>query len=129
MSKAGDFVWYESRIRMRHYGKVVGWATTVWQGPAPYTMWTAGEQPIGGVMELPEEAVKAGAPPHWLAYVQTDDLPGTCERIRELGGSILKEPEDIPETGSFAIASDPQGAVFALYTPTEEQAQQDVTIS
>ena len=132
MSKAGDFVWYDLMTTdpgaaQEFYGKVVGWGTTEWQGPAPYTMWCAGEEPIGGVMELPEQAKQMGAPPHWLAYVQTNDLPGTCARIKELGGNVLKDPEDIPDTGSFAIVADPQGAVFALYTPTDEQAQQDVT--
>ena len=37
-----------------------------------------GETPVGGVMQLPDEAKQQGAPPHWLAYVavpSVDELP------------------------------------------------------
>ncbi len=132
MSQAGDFVWYDLMTTdpdgaQDFYGKVVGWGTTEWDGAAPYTLWTSGEQPIGGVMELPDEAKSAGAPPHWLAYIQTPDVSGACERILSLGGQVLKEPQEIPNTGSFAVVADPQGAVFAIFTPADAQSQQDVT--
>ena len=65
----GKFVWYDLMTTdpgkaAEFYTKVARWGTTVWPGPQPYTMWTAGETPIGGVMQLPPGA---GAPPHWLA--------------------------------------------------------------
>jgi hypothetical protein len=34
-----------------------------------------------------------------------------------LGGRPMVGPQDIPGTGRFAILSDPQGAMFAIYTP------------
>ena len=63
-------------------------------------------------MPLPPDA---GAPPHWLAYFTTADLdarrrPDTG--ARRLGSS--SRPRPIP-AGRFLVASDPQGAVFALF--------------
>ena len=34
-----------------------------------YTMFMAGERPVAGLMELPEQARKMGAPPSWMGYV------------------------------------------------------------
>jgi predicted enzyme related to lactoylglutathione lyase len=47
------------------YQKVAGWGTQVWNGQQPYTTWTAGGKPIGGVMDMP-------APSTWLQYVLVD---------------------------------------------------------
>ena len=67
-------------------------------------------------MELPEEVREAGAPPHWMAYVEVEDVRATATKVKEAGGSVLHEPTDIPGAGSFAVLSDPQGALFALHS-------------
>jgi hypothetical protein len=47
------------------YGAIAGWGTAPFDGgDKPYTMWTNGDTPIGGVMELPDQAKAAGAPSH-----------------------------------------------------------------
>lgn len=131
MSKTGNFVWYDLMTpdpgaAVDFYGKVVGWGTTQWEGDTPYTMWTAGDQPVGGVMQLPEDAQEAGAPPHWIAYVETSDVNQACQRIESLGGSVIHPPQDIPDTGAFAVVSDPQGAVFAVYSAAPGRENPDV---
>jgi len=101
------------------YTKVIGWGTEAWEGgPTPYQMWTTGHGPIGGLMELPEEARAAGAPSHWLAYIATEDVDATVAKAQELGGSVLMAPMDIPEVGRFAVLSDPHGAAFAAFRPS-----------
>jgi predicted enzyme related to lactoylglutathione lyase len=102
------------------YSKVAGWGTMPWNGPMPYTMWTVGEAPIGGVNDLPPDAKAAGAPPHWLAYVAVPDINATVKRVGELGGKVKVPPTEIPEIGRFAVIADPQGAVIALYTSATE---------
>lgn len=121
-SRIGQFVWYdlmtsEPEAAQRFYTAVVGWGTRIWEGPKPYTMWVNGESPVGGVMDLPEQAREMGAPPHWLAYVHTSDVGATLKRAQGLGGRVLVEPQEIPSIGSFAIMADPQGAVIALFAP------------
>jgi predicted enzyme related to lactoylglutathione lyase len=68
-------------------------------------------------MILPDEAVKMGAPPHWLGHVSVADADASAARAQELGGKLLVPVQHIPEVGRFAILSDPQGAVFSAYTP------------
>ncbi len=69
-SSLGRFVWYDLNTTdvaaaKDFYTKVVGWTLTEFEGsPEPYTMWTNGENTIGGVAILPEQAKQMGAPPH-----------------------------------------------------------------
>jgi predicted enzyme related to lactoylglutathione lyase len=117
----GRFVWYDLMTTdlgaaQAFYTKVIGWGTMPWDGPMPYTMWThAPEAALGGLMALPDDAKAAGAPPHWLGYVSTPDCAATAKKATELGGRVMVEPADIPGTGIFAVLTDPQGAVFAIF--------------
>jgi predicted enzyme related to lactoylglutathione lyase len=67
----GRFVWYElmttdTQAAKDFYGKVVGWgAQDVSKPGMAYTLFTAGT-PVAGLMDLPENAKKIGAPPSWL---------------------------------------------------------------
>ena len=62
----GNFVWYELMTSdvngaIKFYKDVIGWGTQAFEGgEMPYTMWTVGETPLGGVMTLPDEAKKMG---------------------------------------------------------------------
>src|SRR5512141_2021477 len=116
----GLFVWYEHlskdvQAAIAFYSEVVGWKTQPFSGD--YTMWVGSEGPLGGVMKLPEEAAKQGAPPHWIGYVQVDDVDATAALARKLGGKIYKEPTDIPTVGRFSVLADPQGAAIAVFKP------------
>ena len=115
----GRFVWYDllttdPPAAQDFYGKVTGWTTLVWDGPEPYTMWKAGEKPIGGVMQLPPGL---GVPSHWYAYIETPDVDATTAQAESLGGRVIEKPTDIPTVGRFAILADPHGAVFAAFKP------------
>jgi hypothetical protein len=88
-----------------------------------YTMWTAGDRPIGGTMKLPDEAVAGGARPHWLAYVTVPDVDATVARARELGATVMRPPADIPTVGRYAVLADPQGALIAPYKPEKAEPE------
>jgi predicted enzyme related to lactoylglutathione lyase len=108
------------------FKKVVGWGTEVWEGAEePYTMWTNGGEPLGGVMQIPEEVATQGVPPHWIAYIATPDVDATVAQAVELGGEVAHPPEDVPSAGRFAVLADPQGAVFAVYTAQEDSPIQE----
>lgn len=124
-----DFVWYELMTSDQpaaeaFYGAVVGWKMSdAGQPGMRYTILSAGEHGIGGLMALPAEACAAGAKPGWLGYVGVTDTDAEAKRVVQSGGSIHREPEDIPGVGRFAMVADPGGAVFALFTPLpREQA-------
>ncbi len=124
-SKHGSFVWYEmlaidTQAAVDFYTRLIGWTTQEWNELAePYTMWIAGETPFAGLMELPQEARAAGAPPHWLAYVAVDDVDRTTSRAVELGATILVPAQDIPKVGRFSVIADPQGAVISPFKSLE----------
>jgi predicted enzyme related to lactoylglutathione lyase len=120
----GRFVWHElltsdPEAAQAFYKPLIGWDTSAFEGAdEPYTMWTYEAQPMGGVMALPAEAVQMGAPPHWLPYVGVDDVDAAVEQAKGLGGSALREPFDVPTVGRIGILADPQGVVFAVFTPS-----------
>lgn len=130
MSAHGSFTWYDlmttdPEAAKGFYGELIGWRTQAWEGPSPYSMWTHEGAPLGGIMELPEEARAAGAPPHWLAYVSVDSVDATVAKVEELGGAVFVPGQDIPGTGRFAVFADPQGGVFAVYRDASETPKSD----
>lgn len=122
----GHFGWHElmttdPAAAIDFYTKVVGWKTAPYEGTGqPYTMWMAGEAAIGGVMELPEQAREAGAPPHWMGYVTTPDAAATVARAESMGGRTVVPPFDVPTVGKIAVISDAQGAMISLLQPESE---------
>ncbi|MGE5236803.1 MAG: VOC family protein [Acidobacteriota bacterium] len=126
MSGKGRFVWYElltddPEAAKAFYGAVMGWGTRPWEGDTtPYSIWTAGDTPLGGVMKLLPEGEQEGEAPHWWAHVAVDDVDATARRAQQLGGRIRTPGTDIPGVGRFAVIADPQGAVIAVFKPTGE---------
>lgn len=54
-------------------------------------------------------------PPRWTTYFASDDAAATAAGIRDAGGTVLVEPMEIPQIGTFAVALDPQGNPFGLW--------------
>jgi predicted enzyme related to lactoylglutathione lyase len=121
----GRFAWYElvttdPEAAEGFYTRVVGWGTQPFPGlDARYVAWTAHDQPIGGVVELPPDAKSGGAGPRWMLYVGVTDVEATVEKAQELGGRVEEGPRDVPGEGRYAVLSDPQGAVFAILQPSD----------
>jgi uncharacterized protein len=123
----GRFLWYDLMTTdpkggQEFYGKVAGWGLQPFPDPTmPYTMFTRSGVPIGGCMQLPEEAVKMGAPPHWIAYIGTPDVDKTVAQALSMGARTYVAPKDIPQVGRFAVLADPQGATIAFFSSSNEQ--------
>jgi uncharacterized protein len=92
------------------YAALLGWQVTPMEDmPMTYFVIMNGEQSNGGITEL-----SPGPPPHWLVYFATEDIDAGLAKVGELGGTKLSGPHDIG-IAKFAVVTDPQGAVFALY--------------
>jgi predicted enzyme related to lactoylglutathione lyase len=117
----GKFCWYELMTSdpdaaERFYRDVVGWgARDAGHPEMRYTLLTAGEVPVAGLMALPEEARAAGGRPGWMGYVAVDDVDRAAARVKEKGGKVHRAPADIPSIGRFAVAADPHGAIIVLF--------------
>ena len=127
----GRFIWHElissdPSAAQSFYSQIIGWSTQTGDvAGQPYTMWMNGEAQIGGVMPLPDAAKQHGAQPHWLAYVAVPSVDDTLQQAEGLGATRLTGPMDIPTVGRIAVLQDPQGAVFAVYTPSGEAPGHD----
>ncbi len=114
----GRFVWHEllttdTAAAAAFYPKVVPWRTQPSNMPG-YTIFMASGLQVAGLMALPAEAGAA----HWLMYVGTPNVDATVTQAQGLGARVCKAASDIPNVGRFAVLADPQGATFAVFTPS-----------
>jgi uncharacterized protein len=117
----GRFIWYvltttDVQAAKAFYAAVMGWGTrdTSMAG-IPYTVFTAGEASVSGMMELAKGATKMGERPMWIGYVCVDDVDATVDRIKHRGGVVHVPPQDVLNVSRFSIVSDPQMASLALF--------------
>ena len=125
----GTPIWYELMTTdadgaQKFYADVVGWriAPAGMEGMGDYRILTAPDgQGVGGLMTLPD-----GAPmqPNWFCYIGVQDVDGTAEKVRSLGGSVHMGPQDIPGVGRFAMVADPQGLAFYVMRGDSSQEAQ-----
>lgn len=126
----GRFVWYElmttdvAAAKM-FYTKVLGWGAQDASMPnLAYTFFTVGNAFASGLMGLPEEARKTGAPPRWIGYIGVNDVDAAVDRIRRLGGAVHVPPADLLNISRFSVVADPQKASLALIKWLKPRRQQ-----
>jgi uncharacterized protein len=112
VNEPGAFVWSELSSSdvaksKAFYSAVFGWG---WGGSDEYSQALVGGRTIGGLMPR-----TADVPDNWLVYFGSADLDADVKKATDLGASVIVGPADIPGTGRFAVLTDPQGAVFALF--------------
>lgn len=126
-SYTGKFIWYDvmttdMKAAEKFYTSVIGWtAKDAGMTGHPYVLFSAGPAMVAGLMPIPDDAKAMGVPPCWTGYIAVDDVDGYVGRVRSAGGSIRREPADIPNVGRFAVVADPDGAVFILFKPSSDQ--------
>jgi uncharacterized protein len=116
VNEPGAFIWSElssSDIAKAKafYSAVFGWS---WGGTDDYAEAQVSDRAIAGLMPrrpgLPPEG-----PDNWLVYFGTADIDADVKKAADLGAIVIAGPADIPGTGRFAVLTDPQDAVFALF--------------
>lgn len=118
---ACPFVWYElmttdAGAAEAFYRDVIGWATADAGMPdTRYTLLSAGDRNVAGLMALDQEACDAGAKPGWVGYVGVGDVDAMLPRLTAAGGKVYRPADDIPGVGRFAVVGDPHGAPFCLF--------------
>lgn len=128
----GEFCWTEiatndSAKAKEFYTNVFGWtfqeSNAVTDGFAYHEFSTGGgDYPVGGIYQISPEMCgpdQPPPPPHFLTYIAVDDVDENAKRAVDLGGRVIKEPSDIPNTGRFAIIADPSGAMFSIFKMAE----------
>jgi predicted enzyme related to lactoylglutathione lyase len=100
------------------YESVFGWThkTSPFGEGQEYTEFQLDGESIAGALEMMPN-VPAEVPSYWSVYFKVDDVDATFQKGIGLGATEMVAPQDYPG-GRFAILSDPQGAMFALYKGT-----------
>jgi predicted enzyme related to lactoylglutathione lyase len=125
---AGTFVWNEVGTTDPHACKAFYTALFDWKiremdmGPSGvYTIFQMEGRDIGGLYKMNAHQQQMGVPPHWLTYIGVEDVDASASKAEKIGGRILVPPTDIPNTGRFAVLSDPTGAAFAIYKSAKSE--------
>jgi predicted enzyme related to lactoylglutathione lyase len=121
LNEPGALCWTELTTRdtkaaESFYTNLFGW-TPKHSAPSAvmqYTEFSVNGQPSIGMMAMPP-GMPAGTPSYWMPYFQVADCDATAAKAKGLGAHVMVPPQDIPNTGRFAILSDQQGAVFAVF--------------
>lgn len=124
MSLHGIFHWNELMTRdvekaKDFYGKTLGWTVDEMDmgGGMTYYMWKNGDQMVGGMMGMGPEM--DGIPEHWFAYIAVDDVDARLKKVKAEGGTVVREPFDVPGVGRIAILQAPGGAAQGWMTPAD----------
>ena len=118
----GTFVWNEvgttdTETCKKFYTALFDWKTREMDmGPSgTYTIFQVAGKDIGGLYKMKAQQQQMGVTPHWLTYVGVENVDESAKKAEKLGGRVIVPPTDIPETGRFAVLTDPTGAAFAIY--------------
>ena len=118
-NEPGSFTWNELATRdiagaQAFYPAVLPWSVDEqdFEG-MKYTLWKVGDQMVAGGMPIGEE-FPPEVPNYWAVYFAVDDADASAAKAQELGGAVMRPPDDIPGVGRFAVLADPQGAVFSI---------------
>jgi uncharacterized protein len=116
----GRFVWYEltttdMQSAKIFYSRVMDWGVLNASVPGrAYTLFTAGNTLVGGLMALTKEAREMGGRSGWVGYVEVNDVDATADRIKHLGGAVHVPPTEVLNISRFCIFADPQTARLAV---------------
>ncbi|MGW0707431.1 VOC family protein [Streptomyces sp. NPDC002643] len=97
----------------RFYTELFGWRpeTDPRQEAGGYTFAHLGDAAVAAMTPLYEES----QPVAWSVSFAVSDVDAATEAVREAGGAILMEPQDVFQLGRYAVAQDPNGASFHLW--------------
>lgn len=97
----------------RFYSALFGWGLKEGADGMPYTELSNGGQGIGGILAMVGDQWQ-GIPPNWSIYFAVENCAQAVETAQRLGGKVIMPPTEIAQVGTFALLSDPQGAVFQV---------------
>ena len=87
------------------YGPLFGWS---FAPDGTYTLITA----AGGIFNT-----GGSIPPYAVFVVRVADVAATAARAEELGGKVVVAPNKLDDGMAVAYLTDPNGSMFALFSP------------
>ena len=125
-ARHGHFHWNELNTwnvekATEFYAETLGWTYDrfAMADGVDYTVCMSGGEPVGGIFEICKGQGMDEVPDHWFAYITVDDIDARLEEVEPAGGTICREPFDVPGVGRISIVQDKAGAVAGWITPVE----------
>jgi len=122
VNEPGALCWTElssrdTKAAKAFYTALFGWTAKDGPDDAPmdYTEFSIDGRPSIGMMPMSDH-IPAEVPSYWMPYFQVADCDASFAKATALGAAHIMGPQDIPTTGRFAVLTDRQGAIFALFT-------------
>lgn len=124
MTAHGAVHWNELNTRnvkkaKEFYKKTLGWSyddMPMGDMYGTYTIVKSGDKMLGGMLEM-KGPMFEGVPENWFTYFAVDDVDKMMKKAKDAGGTVLREPWDVPNVGRIAIVKDSNGAVQGWITP------------
>ena len=119
----GQVGWHElysaagERKSFDFYSGLYGWKTDSEMdmgAMGKYRIFSRGGVQLGGMMDKPDN-VPAST---WTFYFNVEGIDSAAERVKAGGGQLLMGPMEVPGGSWIVQGVDPQGAQFALVSPT-----------
>ena len=100
-----------------------GWSIDEMEMPGGmiYNVCKVGDRPVAGIMSV--DVIRQQNPdakPHWMTYIQVDDVDAAAKAVAANGGTVLSEPFDVAGVGRICITMDPGQAVVGIMTPAQQ---------
>jgi predicted enzyme related to lactoylglutathione lyase len=118
---AGRVAWFDiTTTKMpaakEFYSKLFGWTFTTFPGTDLAVEIVSGDKSIG-TLRVAEGTISSF---NGVVYVQVDDMPASCKKAKELGGTIPPGfPFNLSDTGgAVALVVDPAGHPIGMYSRT-----------
>ena len=116
-----EYVSADVAASKKFFTEVVGWTINTMPMPnGDYNICMVGETPVAGIMGVEQIEADHEIHPHWMTYIAVDDCDAASAKVAGAGGTIVREPFDIPGVGRIAIVSDPGQGVCGIMTPEQQ---------
>lgn len=79
---------------------------------------TGGEGGINGGIMTPKQGPWPG---NLALYIDVEDLAPYRDKIRQAGGKVIVEEQNVPGVGAFALFEDPDGRVLGMWKQLPKQ--------
>lgn len=131
----GKFTWHELmatdyRSAFDFYRRLFGWENLgeIDMGPVgTYLEYGMNGKMFGGIFNRRPE--HGDMPNNWTFYANVKDLDKSVASLKRLGGRIAMGPMEVPGGSRVAIATDLQGAMFALHQSKARAATRSTAAS
>jgi predicted enzyme related to lactoylglutathione lyase len=118
MSDDGMIVWnelntHDAKKACDFYSSLLGWQfEEIPRAEGIYRIAKYGGYRVAGVFEMKGEQFE-GVPPHWIAYIEVDDIDKRVAAAKQAGAQMIREPFDVEGVGRIAVLRDAVGALIA----------------